>query len=105
MGLWRVINYAPLLLCRQYALEQFIPATHRLNQLEFAYGDPGYAAQLAKLSTLWNEPQWVDLARHGNNIAPGYMEWNFNRARDVVLPARDTLFIQLAFYPKECQLS
>ena len=89
LGLWGVINYAPLLVCRQYALEQFISATHRLNQLEFAYGDPGYAAQLAKLSTLWSEPQWVDLARHGNNIAPGYIEWNSNRVRDVVLLARD----------------
>ena len=46
-------------------------------------------AQLAKLSTLWSEPQWVDLARHGNNIAPDYIEWNSNRARDVALPKRD----------------
>ena len=76
-------------MCRQYASKQFIPVTHGLNLLEFTYGDPGYAAQLAKLSTLWSEPQWVDLARHGNNITPGYMEWNSNRARDVALPARD----------------
>ena len=46
-------------------------------------------AQLAKLSTFWSEPQRVDLARHGNNIAPGYIEWNSNRARDVALSARD----------------
>ena len=89
LGLWGVISYAPLLVCRQYASEQFIPTTHGLDHLEFAYGDSGYAAQLAKLSTLWSEPQWVDLARHGNNIAPGYIEWNSNRARNVVLPARD----------------
>ena len=74
LGLWGVISYAPLLVCRQYASKQFIPATHGLDQLEFAYGDSGYAAQLAKLSTLWSEPQWVDLVRHGNNITPGYME-------------------------------
>ena len=89
MGLWGVVSYAPLLVCRQYTSEQFIPTTHELNQLEFAYGDPEYAFQLTKLSTLWSEPQWVDLARHGNNIAPGYMEWNFNRTRDVVVPVRD----------------
>ena len=29
------------------------------------------------------------MARHGNNIASGYIEWNSNRARDVALPARD----------------
>ena len=52
LGLCGVVNYAPLLVCRQYVSEQFIPATHGLNQLEFIYGDPGYMAQLAKLSTL-----------------------------------------------------
>ena len=60
LGLWGVISYAPLLVYRQYASEQFIPTTHGLNQLEFAYGDPEYATQLTKLSTLWNEPQRVD---------------------------------------------
>ena len=52
LGLWGVVSYAPLLVCRQYVSEQFIPATHGLDQLEFAYGDPGYTAQLAKLSAL-----------------------------------------------------
>ena len=56
LGLWGVVNYAPLLVCRQYASEQFAPAIKGLNQLEFAYGDPGYAVQLAKLSVLWYEP-------------------------------------------------
>ena len=69
LGLWGVVNYAPLLVCRQYSSEQFIPATHGLNQLEFAYVDPGYAAQLAQLSTLWSEPQQTDLIRHSHNIA------------------------------------
>ena len=66
LGLWGVVSYAPLLMYRQYASEQFISVNaltaHGLNQLEFIYGDPGYAAQLTKLSTLWSEPQWVDLA-------------------------------------------
>ena len=44
LGLWGVVSYAPLLVCRQYASEQFILATHGLNKLEFTYGDPGYAA-------------------------------------------------------------
>ena len=73
LSLWGVVSYAPLLVCRQYASEQFILATHGLDQLEFAYGDPEYAAQLAKLSILWSEPQRVDLVRHGNNIASGYL--------------------------------
>ena len=48
LGLWGVISYVPLLVCRQYVSEQFTPATYGLNQMEFAYGDPGYASQLAK---------------------------------------------------------
>ena len=63
LGLWGVISYTPLLVYRQYASEQFIPTTHGLNQLEFAYRDLGYTAQLAKLSTLWSEPRRVDLTR------------------------------------------
>ena len=43
LGLWRVVNYALILVCKQYASEQFIPAIYGLSQLEFAYGDPGYA--------------------------------------------------------------
>ena len=62
LGLWGVVSYAPLLVCRQYASEQFILTTHGLNQLEFAFGDPGYAAQLVKVSTLWSEPHQADLA-------------------------------------------
>ena len=92
LGLWGVVSYAPLLVCRRYASEQFILATHGLNHLEFPYGDPGYAAQLAKLSIFWSEPQRADLIRHGHNIAPGYLEWNSNRAKDVTLPTRDDFF-------------
>ena len=89
LGLQGVVSYASLLVCRQYTSEQFILVTHELNQLEFAYGNPEYATQLAKLSTFWSEPQRVDLARQSNNIAPSYIEQNFNRARDVALPVRD----------------
>ena len=40
LGLWGVISYAPLLVCRQYASEQFIPATHGLNLLDNEFSDP-----------------------------------------------------------------
>ena len=52
LGLWGVVSYTPILVYRQYASEQFIPATYGLSQLEFTYKDPGYTAQLAELSTL-----------------------------------------------------
>ena len=72
-----------------------IPATHGLNQLEFAYRDSGYAAQLAELSKLWIEPQWAEIARHSYNLAPRYLEWKAIRVKDVMLSARDDS-VQLA---------
>ena len=32
------------------------------------------------------------MTRHSHNIAPGYLEWNSNRVKDVALPARDDSF-------------
>ena len=29
------------------------------------------------------------MTRHDHNIAPGYIEWNSNREKDVALPAKD----------------
>ena len=76
-------------MCRQYAVEQFILTTHGLNQIEFAYGDLGYAAQLAELSKLWTEPRWVEIARHSYDFAPRYLEWKAIRVKDVMLLTRD----------------
>ena len=95
LGLWGVVSYAPILVCRQYIAEQFIPTTHGLNQLKFAYGDPGYAAQLAELSKLWTEPQRAEIARHSYDLAPRYLEWKAIRVKDVMLPTRDD-FVQSA---------
>ena len=57
--------------------------------MEFAYGDPKYVAQIAKISAIWSEPQRADLTRHGRDIVLGYLEWNSIRAKDVSLPTRD----------------
>ena len=42
MGLWGIVSYTPLFVLRQYGSEQFIPATHGLNHIEFDYGGLGY---------------------------------------------------------------
>ena len=95
LGLWGVISYDPILVCRQYASEQFTVVTYELSQLEFAYGYPGYALQLIELSTLWGEPQWIEFARHSYDVALGYLEWKSIRVKDAVLPTKDD-FIQPA---------
>ena len=69
-------------------------------QLEFAYGDPGYATQLTKLSALQSEPQRADLTRHGHDIASGYLEWSSIRAKDVALPTRDDFVQPVCLLPE-----
>ena len=48
-----------------------------------------YMAQLAELSMLWTEPQWVEIIRHSYDLAPGYLEWKVIRVKDAMLPVRD----------------
>ena len=88
LRLWGVVNYAFILVCRQYASEQFTVVTYELSQLEFAYGYPRYALQLSELSTFWGEPQWVEFARHSYDVALRYLEWKSIRVKDTVLQIR-----------------
>ena len=37
LGLWGAISYAPLMVARQFAGNQFIPAIGELEQFEFSY--------------------------------------------------------------------
>ena len=46
-------------------------------------------AQLAELSMLWTEPQWVEIIRHSYDLAPGYLEWKAIRVKDTMLSKRD----------------
>ena len=50
LGVWGTINYAPLLVRRQYLSTQFIPATHGLDLLEFDYGTAGYMGRIVELA-------------------------------------------------------
>ena len=95
LGLWGVVSYAPILVCRQYAFEQFIPVIYGLSQLEFAYGDLGYVTQLVELSMLWIESQRAEITRHSYDLAPVYLEWKAIRVKNTMLPARDDS-VQLA---------
>ena len=49
----------------------------------------GICSQLTKLSMLWTEPQWVEIARHSYDLITGYLEWKSIRVKDAMLPTRD----------------
>ena len=44
------------------------------------------------------------MIRHGHNIAPDYLEWNSNRARDVALPSKEPACPLLERMPTEFEL-
>ena len=89
VGLWGVVNYVPLLVLGQYGSEQFIPATHGLNCLEFEYGGSGYGNQLIEMSMIWKEPKQMDLRKHICDVTPGYSAWKLNRIKYLMLPLVD----------------
>ncbi|XWS50775.1 hypothetical protein CRYUN_Cryun12cG0117000 [Craigia yunnanensis] len=104
LGLWGAVSYAPILVCRQFTSEQFVPSTHGFNQLEFDYRGSGYVIQLAELSILWTEPLRVEFSKHSYVVVPGYLEWKAIRAKDVMLFAMDDSILPADPLPKGCQL-
>ena len=84
LGVWGAINYAPLLVCRQYMSTQFIPATHGLTSLEFDYGIPRYVGRIVELANIWKEPHRADPGKSSDRVTHGYMTWRANQIKDAV---------------------
>ncbi|EOY22366.1 Uncharacterized protein TCM_014557 [Theobroma cacao] len=55
MGPWGAISYASIMVRRQFGLEQFVPMTHRLNTLEFAYGESGFLKRIEEIARAWKK--------------------------------------------------
>ncbi|KAG8472668.1 hypothetical protein CXB51_034559 [Gossypium anomalum] len=55
LGIWGAIGYALLLVLRQFGLRQFVPATRRLAQSEFAYRGADYKKRVGEISSAWNK--------------------------------------------------
>ena len=91
LRIWGVVSYTTLLVLRQYGSEQFIPATHGLNHVEFDYGGPSYVNQLIELSKMWKEPRQMNLEKHVCDIAPGHVACRSNQIKDLVLPPVDNM--------------
>ncbi|MBA0819854.1 hypothetical protein Gohar_019490 [Gossypium harknessii] len=51
-GIWRAVDYAPLLVLRQYRSRQFIPVTHGLAECEFSYKGDGYKKKIREMSNV-----------------------------------------------------
>ena len=68
LGVWGAINYAPLLVRRQYLSTQFIPATQGLTSLEFDYGTPEYVGRIVELAKIWKEPHRADPGKSSDRV-------------------------------------
>ncbi|MBA0881014.1 hypothetical protein Goshw_002430 [Gossypium schwendimanii] len=61
LGLWGGVGYAPLMVQRQFALRQFVPATDGLAQSEFAFTGEGY---MKKNPFSEEVPSELEMAKH-----------------------------------------
>ncbi|KAK5839957.1 hypothetical protein PVK06_008817 [Gossypium arboreum] len=75
LGLWGGIRYALLMVQRQFASRQFIPATRGLTQLEFAFMGEGYMKRVQDTAKSWKEIHLMELALYADTITQDYDLW------------------------------
>ena len=86
LGLWGAVSYAPIMVRRQVGYEQFVPMTHGLNQLEFAYTEVGAQRKIEEVTKAWKQTFRVRDGRLTYDATPDYFVWHVRRGKDVVLP-------------------
>ncbi|KAG8496723.1 hypothetical protein CXB51_007913 [Gossypium anomalum] len=82
LGIWGTIDYAPLLVLRQYGLRQFVPATHGLAQSEFVYKGADYKRKVSAASSAWNKTCRLREVAISPATTPKYVEWRGRRIND-----------------------
>ncbi|KAG8490012.1 hypothetical protein CXB51_015447 [Gossypium anomalum] len=68
LGLWEGIGYASLLVQRQFSSRQFIPATGRLTQSEFAFAGEGYTKRVRDTTKSWKKIHLMELALYADTL-------------------------------------
>lgn len=105
LGVWGSVSYAPLLVRRQYGSKQFIPMTHGLNSLEFAYEGHGYMGKVEHIKKAWKKRYRSRLGVLSQDISPEYQEWRVNRIRDLILPPDEDSIQPVSLEPEPVVLS
>ncbi|KAL1178811.1 hypothetical protein V6Z11_A03G119500 [Gossypium hirsutum] len=72
LGLWGGVRYAPLMVQRQFASRQFIPATEGLAQSKFAFTGEGYMKRVRDTAKSWKEVHLMELALYADTITQDY---------------------------------
>ncbi|EOY17441.1 Uncharacterized protein TCM_036609 [Theobroma cacao] len=89
MGPWGAINYAPIMVRKQFGSEQFMPMTHQLNQLEFTYEELETLNKIEKIAQDWKKTCQVDQGRVTDEVTTRYDTWHDQRVKNVVCPPRN----------------
>ncbi|OMO51525.1 hypothetical protein COLO4_37634 [Corchorus olitorius] len=88
MGLWGTITYSPLLVLRQYDIEQFIPLTHGLDSLEVSFDNKSVTDKMRRLAHDWKNAEYkrLYLPVASESSTRSYKDWHRDRVKDLVLP-------------------
>ncbi|KAL1150063.1 hypothetical protein V6Z11_A10G232700 [Gossypium hirsutum] len=73
------VGYALLMVQRQFASRQFIPATGGLAQSEFAFTGEGYMKRVRDTAKAWKEVHLMELALYADTITQDYDIWRKRR--------------------------
>ncbi|XP_017976389.1 PREDICTED: PERQ amino acid-rich with GYF domain-containing protein 2-like [Theobroma cacao] len=65
--------------------------THRLNTLEFAYGESGFLKRIEEIARAWKKTSRVDQGRYTDEVTTEYQIWHVQQVKDVVYPKEDAL--------------
>ncbi|MBA0770398.1 hypothetical protein Gotri_019043 [Gossypium trilobum] len=89
LKLWGGVGYAPLMVQRQFASRQFIPATSGLAQSEFAFTGEGYMKKVRDATNSWREIYLMELALYADTITQDYDIWRQRRVKNQLNPPTD----------------
>ncbi|MBA0786311.1 hypothetical protein Gotri_006778 [Gossypium trilobum] len=75
LEIWGAIDYAPLLVLRQYRSRQFVPTTQGLAQCEFSYKCDGYKKKIREMTNAWRQTRRMKRLAVGPPMTSEYIEW------------------------------
>ena len=85
-GLWRVVNYAPLMVTRQFGVKLFVPAIRGLAHLEFSYDDSIASKEIDRIVKSWKQTFRINTGLVGNKVTMEYVVWKAWRLQDLMIP-------------------
>ncbi|KAG8483871.1 hypothetical protein CXB51_022613 [Gossypium anomalum] len=81
-GIWEAVEYAPLLVLRQYRSRQFTPPTYGLAQCEFVFTENNYTKRVREISNAWNQTLRMKKFAANPITTLVYDQWRIRKIND-----------------------